>query len=92
MQSRERIRRSDEEWQKIISAWQTSEQSAAQYCQSQGLSYATFCKWRRRLKAESQSKPLVDDFINLSSLSERSEGSWHITLKLGGDVELVLSR
>lgn len=92
-ESTKRIRRSQQEWQQIVEHWETSGQSATSYCKDNNLSYASFSQWRRRLTNHLEpAKVTGNGFLDLSSLSPKSEDHWHITLKLGSGVELVLSQ
>ena len=92
MQSMKRTRRSRNEWRKIIDSWQSSHQSAPEFCQANGLPYASFSQWRRRLAETALDHSQSGGFLNLSSLNDQFSTAWNITLKLGKDVELVLTR
>ncbi|WP_347333047.1 IS66 family insertion sequence element accessory protein TnpA [Marinimicrobium locisalis] len=91
-------RRSSEQWQSLVEQWQKSGQSAKQFCKEQGLGYASFCRWRKRLtqtdKKTSAAEPSSPEpsFIDLASLGASQPGGWHIVLSLGGGVELTLSQ
>ena len=94
MPSAKTVRRNREQWQPIVEAWHSSGPSASEYCPPQHLSYAAFCNWRRHfsnIKTTTQHHT-HGDFLDLSTLPEPIASGWHITLKLGGDIELVLSR
>lgn len=90
-------RRSTEQWQSLVDQWQTSGQSAKQFCKDQQLGYASFCQWRKRL-SRTEPKTAVNQplpqpsFIDLASLGSTQPGGWHIVLSLGGGVELTLSQ
>lgn len=91
-------RRSTEQWQSLVDQWRQSGHSAKQFCKEQGLGYASFCQWKRRL-AQSDEKATADEasspepsFIDLASLGASQPGGWHIVLSLGGGVELTLSQ
>jgi len=92
MQAVKRIRRSRPEWQSIIEAWQASQLSSRQFCSENNLPYASFCNWRRKLSQGSEVDSESESFFKLFPVNESPGSGWHITLKLGGDVELVLSR
>ena len=95
MQSKQPVRRTQAQWQKLIDDQARSGLSAKQYCQQNALGYASFCKWRQRLSSplRSAQEPATEPaFVDLSALQQATEPGWHITLKLGNGVELVLSQ
>jgi hypothetical protein len=86
------IRRTRSQWAELIEQWRASGQSARDFCRAQGLGYASFCQWRRRLEpAEAEPGDSGQGFVDLSALSA-SGGRWDIVLSLGDGVELRLSR
>ena len=48
-----------ERWNTIIADWRQSGQTQKQYCSEHGLSYSTFCYWRRAC-GEDRSLPSAD--------------------------------
>ncbi len=86
-------RRSREQWQQIIEQFQSSGQSGAAFCKAQAISYASFCQWRQTLSAAPAvaSTPAAGGFVDLQSLIAR-DGTWKIVLRLGAEIELVLSQ
>lgn len=88
-------RRTQDQWKALVKQWQQSNQPARQFCNDQGLGYASFCQWRKRFKdtaAPGSAEP-ESSFIDLASLgSFPSSGAWHIVLSLGNGVELKLSQ
>lgn len=86
------IRRNRSQWAELIEQWRASGQSAREFCNAQGLGYASFCQWRRRLEsAGAEPADSAPGFVDLSTLSGTG-GRWDIVLSLGGGVELRLSR
>ena len=92
-------RRSAQQWESLIEQWQQSSQSAVEFCRQQGIGYASFCAWRRRLTQETASHPRASSassasFIDLSALATPLAGGtgWHIVLRLGQGIELRLSQ
>ncbi|MEX2505546.1 MAG: IS66 family insertion sequence element accessory protein TnpB [Pseudohongiellaceae bacterium] len=86
-------RRTPAQWQALIEQWQQGDQPATQFCKDNGVGYASFCKWRKRLAdkqtpAEPNTAPR---FIDLSALQSEAR-PWHIVLSLGDGVELKLSQ
>jgi hypothetical protein len=88
--------RTREQWQSIIDDFDQSTLSAPAYCEQNNIPYGSFAKWRPKLSE--QSGPLAPSseppaFLDLSALSPTDNAAvWHITLKLGNGVELVLSQ
>jgi putative transposase len=91
-------RRSAEQWQMLVEQWQSSDQSAKQFCDEQNLAYASFCQWRKRLSPTNEvasvfhSSPQDASFFDLSSIKTSTASGWHIVLSLGSGVELTLSQ
>lgn len=86
------IRRTRSQWADLIEQWRASGQSARDFCRAQGLGYASFCQWRRRLEhAKAEPANAAPGFVDLSTLSAAG-GRWHIVLSLGEGMELRLSR
>lgn len=85
--------RTSAQWQHLVKQWQTSNQSAVQFCKERDIGYASFCNWRKRLtdnESQQESQGAVQ-FIDLGSLPS-STSSWNIVLSLGNGVELRLSQ
>lgn len=100
-----RQHRTPEQWKTILEQWQSSGLSAPAFCKANKLTYSNFCQWRKRLKEDSsvysesdchfdQSHHNAPGFIDITTLSQgsRTSAPWHIVLRLGDGVELVLSR
>lgn len=88
-------RRSPEQWKEIIEQHNSSGLSGKKFCDTQGIGYASFCKWRQKLtevEIEQSSQPANPSFIDLGSLAATNEPNWHIVLKLGNGIELCLSQ
>lgn len=96
-----RAYRTATDWQALISQWESSTLSAPTFCEQHGIGYASFCQWRKRLKATADTAVPTDataiaTFIDLGALAASSPTnlgqSWHIVLSLGNGVELRLSQ
>lgn len=87
-------RRTPAQWQTIVDDFVASGLSGQQFCQQNNIKYASFCKWRQRLLSVPEKTPMNEaaSFLDLSTLGDGNASSWHITLKLGNGVELVLSQ
>jgi len=89
------VRRTRHQWADLIEQWRRSGQSARAFCRSQGLGYASFCQWRRRLdraSVEQGGESSPPGFVDLGALGGAGGGRWQIVLSLGEGVELRLSR
>lgn len=86
-------RRTPAQWQALIDQWQQSGQPGTRFCKDNGIGYASFCKWRKRLSNEQVQidHNTAPRFIDLGALQEEA-GHWHIVLSLGNGVELRLSQ
>ena len=91
-------RQSREKWQQIVEQFQASGQSGVQFCKERGVAYASFSKWRQTFSRPSTATELANAlpeseaaFVDLQSLMNRSS-AWKIVLRLGSDIELVLSQ
>ncbi len=85
------------QWQELIDQWQQSGLSAKQFCDEQGLGYASFCQWRKRLAETETAKATAPktpeaSFFGLASLGAAGADRWNIVLSLGNGVELKLSQ
>lgn len=94
MKQSPRKHRTPAQWQSIIDKYVASGLSGMRFCEEHTIGYASFCKWRQRLLSAPQAPQAhsAPSFVDLSSLGQLSGASWHITLRLGNGVELVLSQ
>ena len=81
-------RRTVEQWQSLVDLQAGSGQSARLFCEAQGVAYASFCNWRRRLR-EVETSPLIDIGALLAQQSDRA---WFIELDLGEGIKLTLKQ
>lgn len=95
-----RRRRSRDEWAGVLERFRASGLNGHAFCTREGLGYASFCVWRRKLAEELQ-VPAVRSvpaqtreaaFIDLGALASPSGGAWAVELELGGGVMLRLKR
>lgn len=92
-----RKHRTPKQWQTLVDQQRDSGLSAPQFCKQEGVGYASFCNWRKRLSAQTNSGTSDSGeagFLDLSSLmGATSTGpGWHIVLSLGNGIELRLSQ
>ena len=92
--STSRTYRTRDQWQAILDEFTQTDLSAPKFCQQQQIPYGSFSKWRSKLSAKenTQATPGPGPFVDLSALRPQSSVPWRITLKLGNDVELLLSQ
>ena len=84
MTSSGKVRRSESEWRAIFKRWEQSGQSRIAYCKQEGISKASFDKWKRRLSKQSDSPP--SSFIEIPVPSnDRASG----VTGSGGEFEIV---
>lgn len=86
------VRRSAAQWKQIITRYEHSDQSQREFCLTEGISLATFLRWRRRLGAQAVAPPRRDvsspsgDFVQLTAPSPQA--GWSIELELPGGCTL----
>ena len=83
-----RIRRSRDEWQRLIVKQTDSGQTQAVFCTEHGISVASFQYWKRRLAAEAP----VESWVELGTLADAKSAAWEIELDLGEGLCLRLRR
>ena len=90
-----RIRRTADQWRKLIAEQEGSGLSQEAFCKQKRLALSTFANWKRRLgiepAAETERSPDASTWIDLGSLGARSSG-WDIELDLGEGICLRLRR
>lgn len=87
-------RHSAEFWEKAVAEFQQSTLSGAAFCKQQGITYASFCKWKQKLQssAAQPQKPAAPAFIDLQSIAQSKKQLWRIVLKLDDGIELIMSQ
>ena len=98
--TRHRRRRSRDEWAGVLERFRASDLSGRAFCTQEGLGYASFCAWRRKLAEElamsaATSTPLQhceSAFIDLGPMAASGAATWAVELELGGGVVLRLKR
>ena len=89
------IRRSAEQWQAIMLAYDNSGLTQEDFCIRESLALSTFYKWRNQLAGrQPKSKDRKDPmFIALGSVQEAEKAKhWDIELSLGDGIVLRLSQ
>ncbi len=85
-----RIRRTPEQWRQICQQQQESGLSVQHFCSEHGVSYASFCKWRRKMKPSATSEP--SSLIDLSAFVAPAAPTWDIEVDLGSGMTLRMRR
>ena len=84
-----RIRRSRDEWRRLIDEQAGSGQTPAAFCAARGISVGSLQNWRRRLGASSAT---LGPWVELGMLAEAKPAAWDVELDLGNGVCLRLRR
>ena len=84
-----RIRRSRDEWQRLIDEQAGSGQTQSAFCAARGISVASLQNWKRRL-ADPDATPV--QWLELGTLAEAKSATWDIELELGDGICLRLRR
>ncbi len=92
--SRKPVRRSREQWQRLINNQLEGDDTQAEYCQQHGIAVSSFCHWKRRLSQEPASNQSAEDntWLSLPEQLFSTSNNWRIELDLGGGVCLRFSQ
>ena len=88
-----KTRRTHQQWQQLISDWQHSGQTVAEFCESQHVTPSNFYLWRKRLGSDATND--VSPWIALSPPVQTdvlSENDWQLELSLPGGVVLRMKQ
>jgi hypothetical protein len=86
-------RRSQDEWQHLITEQQSSQLSQKAYCQEHGLVLSTFQYWKRKLVSVGLPVSQADTWLELPSAVDGSlVAGWDIELELGNGICLRLKQ
>jgi putative transposase len=88
------VRRSREQWQRLINEQQKSNLTQAEFCQQHDLAVSSFCNWKRRLLQDDATRESSEDnaWLSLPEQLFTSSGNWRIELDLGDGVCLRLTQ
>jgi len=88
---RTQIRRTPTQWQHLITAFESGQDTVSAFCQKNNINPSSFYQWRFKL-ASSVMTDKVDSpiFVPLQTLPEPSinEVQWYFELKLGNSMSL----
>ncbi len=90
-----RARQSADEWARLITRFETSGLSAAEFCQQEDLSLATFRRWRSRSASQPVDKASTasSDFITVKPAATESRQSSPVSsiqLQIGPSIILTI--
>lgn len=89
-----KTRRTPQQWQQLISDWQHSGQTVAEFCQSQHVTASNFYLWRKRLDPD-VTEATLSPWIALSSPAGTdvvNGNDWQLELSLPGGVILRMKQ
>lgn len=93
MKTTSHIRRSGEQWRRLIQEQADSGQSQAAFCKMRRLSLSTFQYWKKHLSsAREETSTPTTPWLELPAMLSPASGVWDIELDLGDGVRLRLSR
>jgi hypothetical protein len=79
-----RVRRSEAEWQEIVSRWKKSGQKPASFCRREQLQLSSFLRWQRKLDGSDGSH----GFVPVATTTEAVTSAWTLTISLPNGCEL----
>ena len=89
-------RKPPEQWKALVADQQSSQLSAPEYCKQHDIAYASFSKWRTKLKdtAKHNEPENAVPFVELTAPEKTilPEAQWHIELDLAPGVQLRIAR
>lgn len=87
--TKRRIRRSRDEWRRLIDEQAKSGQTQSAFCAARGISVGSLQNWKRRLVTPDAT---LEPWVELGTLAEAKSVSWDVELDLGEGVCLRLRR
>lgn len=88
VQSNGKVRRSEEEWQRILERYRSSGLSMSAFCRREKISKGSFSRWRRRIEAERSVVPTFVELTTPSAPEIPASLSGELELRLPGDIVL----
>mgnify|MGYP000237607676 CR=1 FL=1 len=85
------IRRTPKQWQHLITAFESSQDTVNTFCQKNHINPSSFYLWRSKLTSSAMTdKTDSPVFVPLQTLPERTidEAQWYFELKLGNRMSL----
>ena len=88
------IRRSREQWQRLINEQQKSDLTQREFCQQNSIAVSSFCSWKCHLSQEDATSTPAEDntWLSLPEQLFSSSGNWRIELDLGSGLCLKLTQ
>jgi hypothetical protein len=79
-----RVRRSESEWEEIVSRWKKSGQKPASFCRREQLQLSSFLRWQRKLNGSGE----AEGFVPVMPSPEPVMSTWTLTITLPNGCEL----
>ena len=89
VQSNGKVRRSEEEWERILTRFEKSGLSAAAFCRREKISKNTFAKWQGRLQGRRPVRS-APPFVELKPLATQTSSTTQASTFDSGEFELSL--
>ncbi len=98
-QQRQKLRRTNDEWRRIIADYKTSDMTQRDFCQQRNIAYSSFTNWLMKLKKRgmdlsTESRP-SDLFIDVSAdkpLFQNEDNAWDVELAFANGTVLRLKQ
>ena len=91
-----RKRRSEQQWQELVDRYESSAQAQIEFCRGQGISVASLCKWRQRLRGDAhgaRQASVAAEFVRFDPSADAVAATGiTIRLDLGAGVVLEIHR
>jgi hypothetical protein len=81
-------RRSRQQWQQLIDAFEQTDLSSAQFCQQRQLSYQSFVKWRSVLKPKTKNNSASFVEMTPPARTPSCGSDWAVELSVGDHMVL----
>ena len=79
-----RVRRSEAEWQEIVSRWKKSGLKARPFCRREQIELSSFLRWQRKLDASSDG----NSFVPVTTSSSSPSSAWTLEISLPNGCQL----
>jgi len=83
-------RHSRSDWEQLMAQYEVSGLKQRAFCEQHGLTYSTFCFWRKQLRQSASIKNHPGHLFELPILPVDKSSDWRVELDLGQGVVLRL--
>lgn len=89
---RKYIHRSRTKWSRLLTEFEASDTTQRSLCDERGLTYSSFCRWRKRFRTETPAAGHTCPLVELPSLPgfPPDSGDWRAELDFGNGIMLRL--